>query len=288
MIKIASHILNLLFITAAVYFAVNAGYNLLQLKTTMPSPISPAAWTASSETDTEKQPLLFYQPILKRNLFHTKGETDSKTTPEAKTVDIDKLEKTELRLKLWGTVASAGDTAYAVIESEKERKQSLYKVGDTVETATVKIILREKVILTVDGKDEVLEIQQPVDLPMANQRKTVASMAPASPFSNAVSKRRITMTRAQIESAMSNVAQLMSEAKIDPVSDGLMVTNVKPNSLFRRMGLRNGDIIVGVDGKAIGSVDDALKLYENLKTSDTASVEIKRRDRHQMIEYRIR
>jgi general secretion pathway protein C len=54
------------------------------------------------------------------------------------------------------------------------------------------------------------------------------------------------------------------------------------------MGLRNGDVLVAVDGQALTSVDQAYKLYEDLKTSDTASVQINRRGRSTNIEYRIR
>ena len=45
-------------------------------------------------------------------------------------------------------------------------------------------------------------------------------------------------------------------------SDGLLLYGIQPDSLFRKMGIKNGDIIMGVDGNEIESVDDALALYE--------------------------
>jgi general secretion pathway protein C len=72
------------------------------------------------------------------------------------------------------------------------------------------------------------------------------------------------------------------------VPDGLALSNIQPNSIFRRMGLRNGDVLKGVDGQEIQSVDDALRLYDNLKTADTVMVELKRRGREKSIEYRVR
>jgi type II secretory pathway component PulC len=50
--------------------------------------------------------------------------------------------------------------SYAVIEDTKLRKQTLYRVNDTVQNATVKEIHREKVILDVDGAYEVLEMEK--------------------------------------------------------------------------------------------------------------------------------
>ena len=54
------------------------------------------------------------------------------------------------------------------------------------------------------------------------------------------------------------------------------------------MGLRNGDVLRSVDGQEIRSVDDALRLYENLKNSDSVTVELERRGRNRTINYNIR
>ena len=53
------------------------------------------------------------------------------------------------------------------------------------------------------------------------------------------------------------------------------------------MGFRNGDVIVGVDGKDIESVDDALSLYKNLQSADNVKVEIRRRGRLQTLNYSV-
>ncbi|MFH0729264.1 MAG: type II secretion system protein GspC [Pseudomonadota bacterium] len=304
MIKISFNILNVLFLTIAIYFAVDAGYDVLRAKLNNPPSRDNASREIAPAQENTPRPSAYYKPITDRNLFHSKSVENQKE-PEPKEVDLDTLKKTQLQLKLWGTVASAGNDSYAVIESDKERHQNLYRVGDTVSGASLKRILREKVILTVAGKDEILEIQKPVSQsaapPFGNRPPMPApGPAPAHPpdatpddSAGAVSKRRITLQRAQIESAMGNIGQLMGEAKIEPNltdgnPDGLLINDVKPNSLFRRMGLRNGDVITGVDGKTIETVDDALKLYENLKSSDGASVDIKRKGQNQTIEYKIK
>ena len=45
--------------------------------------------------------------------------------------------------------------------------------------------------------------------------------------------------------------------------------------------------IMGVDGNEIESVDDALSLYENLKTASNVKLQIKRRGRIKEIEYHV-
>jgi general secretion pathway protein C len=86
----------------------------------------------------------------------------------------------------------------------------------------------------------------------------------------------------------------MTQVKITPKmgedgeQEGLSMSNIKPNSIFRRMGLRNGDVLQSVDGQQIQSVDDALKLYDSLKSADKVSVQIQRRGTERTIEYNIR
>jgi general secretion pathway protein C len=109
-----------------------------------------------------------------------------------------------------------------------------------------------------------------------------------------VRKQRVSLRRSMINNAIQDVSKLMTQVKITPKlgedgrQEGLSMSNIKPNSIFRRMGLRNGDVLKSVDGQEIQSVDDALKLYENLRSADAVSVQIQRRGTERTIEYNIR
>jgi type II secretory pathway component PulC len=75
---------------------------------------------------------------------------------------VDKLKQTEMKLKLWGTfIGPDGQSLYAVIEDQKTREQHPYRPGDTIQNASVKMVLRQKVVLTVSGRDEVLGMEEP-------------------------------------------------------------------------------------------------------------------------------
>jgi len=53
------------------------------------------------------------------------------------------------------------------------------------------------------------------------------------------------------------------------------------------MRLRNGDVITGVNGNAIESVEDAVKLVEQLSSGSNVQLQIKRRGRDQTLDYSI-
>jgi general secretion pathway protein C len=291
MIKHAFTALNLLLIALGVYFGVNAFYLYTASRLDPSEPASYRNVSSSGQAETDRLPLSHYQPVVERNLFQTKATAAA--IPQA--VDVEGLQQTSLKLRLWGTVTGDEKEAYAVIEETGKRTQNLYRIGDNVQDATLKLILREKVVLSVKGRDEVLEIEKATSSPAGV--RPAASYAAARPRAAQRSRpprtQKITLRRPQIDEALQDVNQLLSDVSIRPhfqdgQPDGLMLSRVKPNSIFMRMGLRNGDVINGVDGQQLQTVDDAMSFYERLKNSDQVTVNLKRGGRERTIQYTIR
>ncbi len=104
--------------------------------------------------------------------------------------------------------------------------------------------------------------------------------------------RQLTLRSDQIESALENVDQLMEQARIRPHIEegrpaGVSITGIKPNTVFRKMRLRNGDIITGVNGAPIESVEDAMRVFGDLSSASEIQLEIKRRGRTRTLNYKI-
>ncbi len=275
---------NVLLATLAVFFCVDGAYKVMESRLDLTRAPMPVSQTTVVEENETQRPLTYYRSIIERNLFHTKSKNDA--APKKETIEVENLKQTELKLKLWGTVTGSKEQAYAVIEDQNEKEQNLYKIGDEIQAATVKAILRNKVILSVNGRNEILEMEDVTQ--KANITRPIAGR-PVSSIKRPTPRRRITLRRDQIDNAMGNINELMGQINIRPHENGgMMLSQIKPNSLFRRMGLRNGDILTGVDGRPIQTIDDAIKLYEDLKSSSQAKLEIKRKGRPTVIEYTIR
>jgi len=69
------------------------------------------------------------------------------------------LKKTNLPLRLWGTITGSNITAYAIIQDTTTRKKKLYKEGDEIQNATMTMVFREKIVLKVGENFEMLEIE---------------------------------------------------------------------------------------------------------------------------------
>ncbi|MFV9644576.1 MAG: type II secretion system protein N [Desulfobacterales bacterium] len=231
----------------------------------------------SYKEDENHKSLSYYSPIIERDLLKTKKNSNKILKDK---INLEALKHTDLKLRLWGTVtADDKQTAYAVIEELKAKKQNLYRVGDKIQDATVKMIFREKVVLSINGRDEILEIEE-----LSANKKTNKSVLK----SNVIHKRNIKSNRLQTEKAFKKVNNLMGQANIKPYFEkgkigGIILTRIKPDSLFHKMGLENGDIIKGVDGENIESVDDIQEFYKSLKASPDVQLQIKRKGKHKDI-----
>jgi general secretion pathway protein C len=92
---------------------------------------------------------------------------------------------------------------------------------------------------------------------------------------------------------MENINDLMTQVRVRPYfrrgkPEGLIVSQIQPDSVFSDLGLKNGDILVNVNGKRISSPEEALQLYNGLKSGSEVSIEITRRGRKKMFTYQIK
>lgn len=290
--------LNILLITAAIYFGVRAFYRMGTVQLDYTPLAEKTNQSASFSEDEASQPVAHYNSIIERNLFNTK-EKEEVVQEEPEAEENTELEETKLKLKLWGTVSGNSKRAYAVIEDTKERKQNLYREGDTIQNAVVKKILREELILSVNGKDESLKMEEKKSGPrsggIGQDRPGVGPASTLSPPSEADTdseSRKVALKRAEVEEAISDVNNLMQQVRIRPhfkngKPDGLTLTRIRPDSIFRKLGLRSGDVLTGIDGNPIESVDDALKFYNSLKTSSNVGIQLRRRGKVETIDYSI-
>lgn len=150
----------LLVITLFCIGAVEGGYSLLEyLLLRLPSeetvvPGTPAAKEEQVTPGARRDANI----ILTRNLF---GQQFTSETPAAPAVDVAAtLDKSDLEVVLVGTIGDSEGTQRAIILDKKSRKQELYKEGDEVKGANIKEILRGKVILDIEGKEELLDMSE--------------------------------------------------------------------------------------------------------------------------------
>lgn len=249
--------------------------------------------------------------IVERNIF---GATEKAAPPPVEeTVEpIETLEETTLQLSLLGTIAGDEESARAIILDQRKRNQDIYRVGDSVQGAEIRKILRGKVILRHEDKDEILTMVEGDDKPRpsarAGRRNTRSSRATdrkrALPEpGGSIEKREensaeieeevIPIAQDVLQSSMNNINELLTQVRIRPYfrqgkPEGLIVSQIQANSIFAKLGLMNGDIIASVNGKQMSTPEEAFQLYNSLNSGAQVSIEITRRGQKKMLTYEIK
>ena len=282
MTKFYNILLPLLVLTVVMYTGVDIFYRIVTSKFLQVDSQEIVAEKVKDIKPDKKPLLMDYKTITERNLF---GSVE-KAFSEGNADEIGDLKATSLNIALLGTVSGDKRDAFAVIEEVDKREQGLYRVGDSVQNAVVKMILRGKVVLRIGDKDEMLTMDEPKSEPEPLKRK---KRRPAS--KKRERRSTVTISRSKMRGSLKNINDLLSQVQVSPHSGdgkGLSITRIAPDSIFSELGLKDGDIIRGVNGRTLKEPDDLISLYRRLKSGSHVSLQIIRNGNRKTINYRFR
>jgi general secretion pathway protein C len=242
-----------------------------------------------------------YAIIAKRNIFNASPPGDTPPPPPTPSpVPPKGIEKTELELRLVGTVVEADDRRYAIIEDLKQRGiQALYQVGDAIQTALIAEIQPKCVVLDEGGQYESLCFPQQDAEDGQEGGSSPAAVPPSSSQEGDDGSGIVRLDNAtwrvsrETMEQFANLGALSSQARVMPYlvqgePQGFRLTRLQQDSVLQKIGLRNGDVLHKVNGLSITSPDDALRAYQMLQQEGTVRLEILRSNRPTTLTYEIR
>jgi len=251
-----------------------------------------------------KPPLSDYRIILTRNLFDSENPLDFPDMVEAGEEGGEggtASSARSLALRLHGTVvASPHQFSWAIMsKDENNAPQEVFRVGDDLYgEGTLRRVRRNEVVVALEDGTEVViglyESEQP-ETRVARRSRTV-DKGDEQELGGSIRKigdNRYEIDSSEIQLAMNNIDKLAREARIVPSfkdgnTVGFKVFRIKPNSFYKKLGLRNGDVINAINGFEINSTEKALQLYQMLRTEKNLNLEITRRGQPITLEYVIR
>lgn len=208
-----------------------------------------------------------------------------------------------LPLKLVGTI-DAGRSAMAFFTGAGPRQLALEAAADLGEELGERFrglilaeIHRKKVVIRGQGRELVLELGE--DGP------AVSEAAPATPGADAAPEAaappvagdeppsEVELSQVEVQRSLSNLAYLVTQAQAQPYFEaglpaGVRVSRIRPGSVPARMGLQNGDVLRGVDGRPIQTMEDSVQLLGAFRSKPELTVDVLRGGRVRTIRYRIR
>ncbi len=220
--------------------------------------------------------------------------------PETPTVDLDAPPvKCNLRVKLLGTLVSDAKPEWSVasIQDVVTLKTQTYMVGDKVQTAEVLVIERERVIVLNNNRREYIDgtpgdgtsvaaVAPPPPQMIAAAPVKQINDAPPPAIGLGGSIKQLTendyeVPRAEIDKTLSNLNDVAMQARIVPafkdgVAQGFKLFSIRPDSIYSKIGIQNGDVIKRINGYDLNSPEKALEIYSKLKEASRIDIEVER------------
>jgi len=259
-----------------------------------------AVGKVSSPSPRAQGPAADAEAVIKRNLF---GSRIGNGVPRIK-ADRDfsaDLPESSLPLTLLGTVVNErGGRSFAVISQSGSKDQEIYFAGDVVrEGVILATVQRNRVVLLREGREEVLEKTSERTAPSPGRRS--ARRAVGSRVKKNTSDIRIrkvgdnnyVMDRREVAGVLEDFNKLLTQIRIVPhfkdgKPNGFKVFNIRPNSLFMKLGMVNGDIIKRVNGLDITGPEQALQMYQQLKQESRITIDLERFSKNITLQYEVR
>jgi general secretion pathway protein C len=179
----------------------------------------------------------------------------------------------DLGLRVVGTGVSNGPgQSLAVVENQSTGQQKTYHEGDQLGPGVIKRILYGKVVIATGTGELVLSMRSGGDAVDRPHRQEMGSL-----------------DRKEVESTLPDPEHLIQAIRFRPRFEkgkpvGFVIYGIEPDSIFQRMGLQDGDLILGVNGRSFATTQQTMEFYDALKKGGAVALQVRRDEStHEML-----
>ncbi len=246
---------------------------------------SPAVPTSSDRNSVPVQ--VDTDEILKGQLFKS-----SKSLVIRPPAMAGKLPKSDMPLKLIGTIAGDDAISMAIIEETEQGRQGVYAPGDMLLGAKIEDVRQNQVVLLLEGGERyVLDLsvsdfnaQQPVK-PIDAQTRVQEGTRVGEVIRGISSSETIINAQAR-DAAKRPLYRMMDGVALQTVSEegkkpGVRISGLPDSLLGRMIGLNNGDVIHRINGLPVENAGKAFQVLKKARTIGSAEVLFSRGDEEQ-------
>ena len=300
-------VLNLLLLAALAYLlAVNVNAKIKGEVTSSSAEASQNFFpkgNSNTKKKSENVPLSSYEVVVNRNIF---GVTDPSEAPEVVSANPESLPESNLNLILLATKINSDQDSVAIIKNSDNSKVNGYKSGEEID-----IITSEKVKL-VDVKHCKAVIQRRTKgqetikcKVLGDVASTKASNSSAPPNTraaareknnsktspkqiNKLSDNQYEVERALLEDLLSDPTKIVQQARVIPQDNGLRFFGIRSNSIFWKIGIKNGDTLHRINNVELNDIERALGIFEELRHQSSFTIDLTRAGEKHTYEYTVK
>lgn len=231
-------------------------------------------------------PLKTYSDIIvRRNIFDSTAVFDPTSVKEG---DPAGECKSDSSVRLLATVVAeppSYSSALIATGSARDSKAQGYSIGDSVGgEGRITFIEQKKVCLDGGGC---------ICIGGETARPTAAAEGKDEEGITQDGGKTI-VDQSVIDDAMNNFEKLATQVRVVPhkgadgAIDGYRLSAIRKGSLFEKLGIKNGDIVHGVNGQPLTSTEGALQVYQTLRSERSFTFDVTRRNQRQSLDFEVR
>lgn len=253
-------------------------------------PVVPKTMFGSGDTS-RRQTIDDLGAIFSRNLFNSRGIIPGESPGK---IGEGPPIKTTLPLNLIGTVILEDELkSLATLEDRSAQMVYPVRVADEIPSKirVTKVEARRVTFINLgSGRNEYVEM--PEELFLVNPIITVKSSLPKTGGVEQVSEGKYSVARREIDAALADLPKVLTQARAVPNWENGVFTcyklfQIAQNSIYDKLGLKNGDCLSEIDGEAILDPGKAFEKLQQLKDKNHVDLKIKRNGKDQGLAYDI-
>lgn len=294
-IKRYAWVFHLLIIFLVAKSVSNIIISYLDEKIEAPTTKSQSTKPKLAELEKPIQELGTYSVITRRNIFNPKAKEEELIEPlKGGKVGLDETGAvpTSLPYELIGTIilSDAARSVFAMSNKDKNEVES-YRVGEVIDQAAkVFKIAPSKVYFEniQTGQLEYIELKEEKGADLTVARSEISGTGV-----NETAPGRFTIDRGALESTLQNPNEILVQARAVPnivggKIQGFRLFAIQPGSIYEKLGIKNGDIILQINDVALDSPAKALEFYGAISSATDISLDIDRNGQKQSYHYTIK
>lgn len=245
------------------------------------TPNSTVPVSAPTSTSTEPDSGAALRDLMAANLFGV---------AEPGSLSPNQIPETSLNLKLTGVMVR-GKGSFALIRVDGKDEVPVIMGGEVQPGTRLHAVYPDKVILARAGVYESLTLK---DAAPGLAAGSIVTSSPASSTSRSPLVRRegnrFTVNRETLAKTM-QTPEFLTQAMIVPnAGGGFLVREVQPDGIYAKLGVRVGDVIRGINGHPVNTMDDVMKVYQQLggvNQAGAVSIDVTRGGSNKTLQYNI-
>ncbi len=208
-----------------------------------------------------------------------------KTVKKEKKKDIDKKSLSAYLLK--GIYSTDSNSGWIIVE--KKKKSYILSQYEKLDSYVLTKLFKNFVIFEKAGKEFKLEMKKNNEKNIGfKMTKNIGGMEE----NVIVDSSGVRVKRDYLNSYVQNIDKVWNNIAISEIRnngkiDGFKVLKVKQNSVFKKLGLKKGDVIKSVNNSTLSSYSDAFKVYNNINNIKYLNIEILRNNEVMELNYEI-